>query len=566
MQSARGSRSRGGAAAEAHADLLIVGGGAGGCAAALAATSLGLRVVMTEETDWIGGQLTSQMVPPDESPWIEGQGCTARYRRYRDAVRQYYRDHYPLTPAARADPFLNPGQGTVSRLCHEPRVGVAVLEGSLAYARTAGLLDLRLRRVPVAASTDGDRVQAVSVVEPHSGRRETISADVVIDATELGDLLPLAGVEYVTGAESRGDTGEEHAVDGPAQPDNVQPLTWCLAVGHDPRPGADHTIDRPADYDAWRSYTPPTTPPWPGPLLSPVEVAPATLNPRNAPFFEDEYEDEVDPNRQFTGWWSYRRVIYPAHLASSRRIDEATILNWPHNDYMVASVIDRAAEEVGRHFDAARQLSLSLLYWLQTERPRPDGGCGYPGLYPRPDVSGAAGGLAKAPYIRESRRIRALRTVTEAHVGTVMRGGWDPARPPEDPGRRGAQPRAETFADSVGIGYYRIDLHPSTGGDNYIDISCLPFQIPLGALLPRRVENLLPACKNIGTTHITNGCYRLHPVEWNIGEAVGLLAGFCLRRSVIPRQVSERADLLSDFQRLLREQGVALEWLPVTAG
>ena len=382
MQSAGGSRNRGRAAAEAHADLLVVGGGTGGCAAALAATSLGLQVIMTEATDWIGGQLTSQMVPPDESPWIEGQGCTARYRRYRDAVRQYYRDHYPLTPAARADPFLNPGQGTVSRLCHEPRVGVAVLEGLLSFARTAGLLDLRLWRVPVAASTNGDRVESVTVVERHSGRRETISADVVVDATELGDLLPLAGVEYVTGAESRGDTGEEHAVDGPAQPHNVQPLTWCLAVGHDPRPGADHTIDRPDDYDAWRSYTPPTTPPWPGRLLSPVEVAPATLKPRNAPFFEDE--DDVDPSKQFTGWWSYRRVIYAGHLASSRRIDEATILNWPHNDYMVASVIDRAGDEVRRHYDAARQLSLSLLYWLQTERPRPDGGCGYPGLYPRP--------------------------------------------------------------------------------------------------------------------------------------------------------------------------------------
>ena len=77
------------------------------------------------------------------------------------------------------------------------------------------------------------------------------------------------------------------------------------------------------------------------------------------------------------------------------------------------------------------------------------------------------------------------------------------------------------FADSVGVGSYRIDLHPSTGGMNYIDISSLPFQIPLGALIPRRIENLLPACKNLGTTHITNGCYRLHPVEWAIGEAAG---------------------------------------------
>src|SRR5439155_18948690 len=84
----------------------------------------------------------------------------------------------------------------------------------------------------------------------------------------------------------------------------------------------------------------------------------------------------------------------------------------------------------------------------------------------------------------------------------------------------------ESFSDSVGVGSYRIDLHPSSGGDNYLDVSSLPFQIPLGALIPRRVENLLPACKNLGVTHITNGCYRLHPVEWNIGEAAGALAAF----------------------------------------
>src|SRR5206468_9538617 len=70
-----------------------------------------------------------------------------------------------------------------------------------------------------------------------------------------------------------------------------------------------------------------------------------------------------------------------------------------------------------------------------------------------------------------------------------------------------------------------IYLHPSSGGDNYIDVSSLPFQIPLGSLIPKRVENLLPACKNLGTTHITNGCYRLHPVEWNIGESAGAQIG-----------------------------------------
>ena len=225
-------------------------------------------------------------------------------------------------------------------------------------------------------------------------------------------------------------------------------------------------------------------------------------------------------------------------------LHEVTLVNWPQNDYWEGNLIDKPPEVVAKALEASRQLSLSLLYWLQTEAPRPDGGAGYPGLHLRPDLAGTDDGLAMAPYIRESRRIKAVFTVLEQHVGTEARAGRD----------------AVVFGDSVGIGSYRIDLHPSTGGVNYIDISSLPFQIPLGALLPVRMENLLPACKNIGATHITNGCYRLHPVEWNIGEAAGSLAAFCLRHKVKPRQVRMSAALLQDFQRLLIQQGFELEW------
>jgi len=112
----------------------------------------------------------------------------------------------------------------------------------------------------------------------------------------------------------------------------------------------------------------------------------------------------------------------------------------------------------------------------------------------------------------------------------------------------------------VGVGSYRIDLHPSTGGDNYIDVASLPFQIPLGALIPRRVENLLPAAKNLGVTHITNGCFRLHHVEWNIGEAVGLLAAFCKARNVLPRQVRNQPRRLGEFQDFIQAQGVEIRW------
>jgi hypothetical protein len=114
--------------------------------------------------------------------------------------------------------------------------------------------------------------------------------------------------------------------------------------------------------------------------------------------------------------------------------------------------------------------------------------------------------------------------------------------------------------DAVGVGSYRIDLHPSTGGDNYIDVASVPYEIPLGALLPVRVTNLLPAGKNIGTTHITNGCFRLHPVEWNIGEVAGLLAAFAVREGVEPRAVQADGRLFEDFARVLDAAGVERRW------
>jgi hypothetical protein len=198
-------------------------------------------------------------------------------------------------------------------------VALAVLEGMLARPRASGLLDVWLRHTPVAADADGDRVRAVT-------------------------LLPLAGVEYVTGFESQSDTGGPDAVEGDAQPDNVQALSWVMALGHDP--DGEYVIDRPAQYQRWRDFD------------------------------------------------------RPAH----------------------------------------------------------------------------------------------------------------------------------------------------------------PFQIPMGALIPQRVDNLLPASKNIGTTHLTNSSYRLHPVEWNIGESSGLLAAFCVRNRKTPRQVRHNPEMLREFQDLCTAQGIELEW------
>ncbi len=519
---------------ESHVDILIVGGGTGGVAAALAATALGKQVILTEATDWVGGQLTSQAVPPDEHRWIESFGCTASYRRFRQLVRQYYKDHYPLGARAQASATLNPGNGSVSRLCAEPRVYLAALESMMAYAIVRGHLQVRLRCKAVAAETEGDRVRSVTLLDMETGRENVVHADYVLDATELGDMLKLAGVEYVSGAESQDQTGELHAR-AEADAENVQALTWCFAVGYDPAPDANHTIDRPDFYARWRDYNPGLTPAWPGEMLSWTYTHPVSLQPFKASF---------DPAKGEGSLWRYRRLVGRTHYAPGYEPHEVALVNWPQNDYLEGNIIDQDEETIARYLSEARQLSLSLFYWLQTEAPRADGGTGFSELYLRPDIMGTADGLAKAPYIRESRRIRSRFVVTEQHIGQEARG----------------QDQAAVFKDSVGIGSYRIDLHPSTGRDNYIDIPSLPFQIPLGALIPERVENLLPACKNIGSTHISNGCYRLHPVEWNIGEAAGALAAFCLEGGYVPHQVYESEKLTEEFQDLLRAQGVELEW------
>lgn len=531
------------AANEYAADVVIAGGGLGGVAAALAALRNGLTVILTEETDWIGGQLSQQGVPPDEHQWIETHGATYLYRQFRTAVREYYIRNYPLTDEARSRKNLNPGDGTVSRLCHEPRVAVAVLQDMLNPYISSGKLSLLTSHKIVSADVTGDKVRSVKAVNLAGGREKVLTAPYFVDATELGDLLPLTKTEYVNGAESKDQTRELHAAEK-AEPNNQQAFTVCFAMDY--VPGANNLIDKPKEYDFWKNHVPKLSPPWSGKLLELKYSNPSTLEPKALGF-----HPEGIPTGNSLNLWNYRRIIHKNNFKPGTYPGDITIVNWPQNDYMLGSLIDVSEKEFKKHVDRAKQLSLSLFYWLQTEAPRPDGGQGWAGLRMRGDVMGTEDGLAKYPYIRESRRIQAVFTVLEEHVGSANRAMIT--------GKKAGNTSAE-FYDSIGIGYYHIDLHPSCGGNNYIDFGSLPFQIPLGALLPKRIENLLPANKNIGTTHITNGCYRLHPVEWSIGESVGMLVAYSLQKNIIPRGVREKSERLEDFQSMVRGQGIETHW------
>jgi hypothetical protein len=527
---------------ELYADLVIAGGGLGGCAAALAALQNGLSVIMTEETSWIGGQLTQQGVPPDEHPWIETHGATALYRTLRNNVRKYYRDNYPLTQAARNDPYFNPGDAVVSKLCHEPRVSLAVLQSMLArYISNRKLLLLTEHKITAADAT-GNVVKSLKAVCLTNNNEIILTASYFVDATELGDLLPLTRTAFVTGTESKKETAELHAPEQ-GDPENQQAFTVCFAMDY--LRGEDHTIERPGAYGFWSNHIPTLSPPWPGRLLQLKYSKPATLLPAALNFNPDGTKT-ADLNL-----WLYRRIISKNNFQPGFYPGDICSINWPQNDYTLGNLVGVSPKEFNQHVESAKQLSLSLLYWLQTEVPKPGGGYGWRGLRLRKDIMDTEDGLAKYPYIREARRIRSLFTVKEEHVGKANRELVY--------GKEAATTSAD-FYDSVGVGSYHIDLHPTSGGNNYIDFDSLPFQIPLGALIPEQMNNLIPACKNIGTTHITNGCYRLHPVEWGIGEAAGLLVAYSFLRKVIPRGVRENKNMLLDFQSFIQKQGVEIKW------
>jgi hypothetical protein len=517
-------------------EILVIGGGLGGVSAALAAVRLGRKVILVEELDWFGGQLTSLGVPLDESPWAEIVVASQSFAALRAGIRAHYRDHYPLTQSARCNPLFHPGMGNVGTLCCEPVVAMKVINSMLAAFVAAGQLTILRRYRVVACSLHADRIAAVEIMGLDSGNRIVVSADIVIDATETGDLLALANVEHVLGAESQSETNELHAIAGPADPLDQQALTWSFALDY--LPEEDHTIEKPQGYDQFRALKPDF---WPGPQFGWTVSNHVTHEPLERTLFVGDTDEEY-----LFDLWHARRVLYRRNFLPGAYPSDITIANWPQMDYWLKPAVGVSPEDAALALDEARRFSLSFLYWMQTEAPRHDRGIGYRGLRLRGDVLGTQDGLAKQAYFREGRRIRAEFTVLEQHIGVEARAGAE---------------RSERFTDSVGIGAYRIDLHPSTTGKrDTVDIDTYPFEIPLGALLPVRIDNLLPACKNLGTTRITNGAFRVHPVEWSIGEASGALAAYSLRKNIPPRGVRSSPDHLQEFQSTLDNLGVLRHW------
>ena len=269
-------------------DILVVGGGLGGVAAALRACRAGRR-------------RRSQSTGP----------------------RAHYRQRYELSSGARQTPFLNPGGGWVSRLSFEPEVGVAVLLDLLLPEVEAGRLQIHYGARPTAVDFGAGRVRSVTLDQSSHRRRLRCRPVYVLDATELGDLLPLTGIPYVTGAESREQTGEPDARgDGLTLRYGERDLTYKVFELAPELPGA---------------------------------------------------------------FWTYRRILAADRFAPGQVEGDLAMINWAGNDFKGGNLIDLEEDERGRILQHAKELSLGFLHWLQTEVPRDDGrGRGYPELRLRP--------------------------------------------------------------------------------------------------------------------------------------------------------------------------------------
>ena len=507
-------------------EAVVAGAGAGGVAAALRFAEKGTRVCLTEESDWIGGQITAGGVSAlDENRFIEFAGGTRNYYAMRQRIRDHYRKNYTLSPAARIWENLNPGSCYVSPLCFEPKVGVRVLEDMLAAHR--GLIRILPRtKIFSLKVRDGQWIEEALAYRFDTRQVIRLQGGVFLDATELGDLLPLAGVPYVVGSEPKSDTGEPHAA-AQANKACVQSFTYPFAI--DVRPGEIHRIEKPPQYERFRDSQP----------FSLRITYPTDYGWRGAFQYKMFGDDPPVPNNMSPGpFFSWRRLLARRNFAGPNAPEDLGLMNWPRQDYHDESLLDRTPLDEARILQQAKRVAMAFLYWLQTDLERDDGkGKGYPELRLRPDVMGTEDGLSKYPYIRESRRLIPARgRVVEQDIVAEYQSGS----------------RARWFDDSIGTAFYMVDIHPCGANERGRMMMPKPFQIPMAALLPQKVNNLFAAGKNIGVTHLTNGAFRLHPVEWNVGEAAATIATHLIKRRTIPTA--------PEVQKELALAGVPLVW------
>ncbi|MBC2602564.1 FAD-dependent oxidoreductase [Puniceicoccus vermicola] len=509
-------------------DVAIIGGGFGAIAAAQACLERGLRVVISEQYPWVGGQATSQalcVLDEYHDPISEaGVGYSRRYGGFRQSLRKHYQEGYRLSEFGRDQLYFNAGNSMNSMVVAEPPAALKVIEDLFEKSGGKDRLTIFTNYVPTDAVVENRLIQSVTCDSdsPNQPSLEIV-ASFFLNGDETGELFPILNLPFLIGAEAKSEFQEPHAPDD-AAPDSVQSFTYCIAAEF--VPGGSFVISKPDDYEFWKEKH--------GDYFY-LDAPGARADDPALMFSAKKGRNDLPIPPAFY----YRCMVDRANFDDPRLPYSRTIFNVTGNDYYHENAIGK--EDRQEIYGRARSLAKSYLYWLQTEAPRDEGGYGYPELRPMPELTGAPDGIAMAPYIREGRRLRACQIVTENDISTAT----------------AKEARGSHFRDSVGLGCFIIDIHRRNGAPSLSQMS-RPYQIPLGALLSPELDNFAVAGKSIGVTQIANGAYRLHNVEWAVGEAAGEFAAYALEEEISSQQIG--GEQLKEFQSRLVKAGVPLCW------
>ncbi|MFB2970981.1 FAD-dependent oxidoreductase [Aerosakkonema sp. BLCC-F183] len=599
-------------------ELLIVGGGLSGSAAAYEALLAGKTVCLTEITDWVGGQISAQGTAAlDERPT---QRKLLYYPRGYLELRQRIEQHYKR---------LNPGKCWVSESCFLPRDGHKLLFGILKDAEDRG--NGKLKWFPstvikeLEISGDGKIIQSAVAIQhrpaknapplntlplsqtiedsyryensaqfdksiirfvPKKSRKSAQKpkpADwFVIEATETGELIGLADIPYRLGIDPRSVLEPSSASEkGDAYCTQGFTYTFAMQATKEPQ---NHTL--PSFYSQYAPY----------------------------------YSYELQRLASFPLVFTYRRIksVKPDRkLGTNPReypIDpgDISMQNWTWgNDYRPGTSQDNfiytreQLQESGQlqpggwmgglrteTLRKGEENAIGYFYWLVTGTTDSQLGDNVKKPYPNNRFltglnapMGTAHGLSKYPYIREGRRIIGRPsfgqpegfTVWEIDISrnnfrddyyrnnlsaeeyrrlwAILSGINAPSVLADVLSPADVKPRSRAFIfpDSVGIGHYAIDFHPCMAqsppeapgnkereGTRKGQGQAYPFQVPLRAMIPQKIDNMLVAGKSIATSHTAAAAYRVHSFEWSVGAAAGTTAAFALENGILPYELVDR--------------------------
>lgn len=619
-------------------ELLIVGGGLAGTATAYEALKAGRTVCLTELTDWVGGQISSQGTSALDEARMQRSLLfyAAGYNELRQRIAKKYGVQNPgdcwvsgacfLPKDAHdilwdmLDDAADEGDGSLkwfpSTVVKELELGAdgRLIEGAIAIQRTPAPDAPSLNAEPLSQILtdayqygDSDRfnktvIRFVPLVDDDEAESADSAAPwYVIEATETGELIALADVPYRLGIDPRSYLNPSSASET-GDPYCTQGFTYTFAME---QTEVSQPQQQPDFYEQYKPY----------------------------------YRYDPEPDRfNFVDVFTYRRIWAPdgdERPQLSRwgvgvpEPGDISMQNWVWgNDYRPGTASDNliyTREQLeqqgqlesggwlgGLRVDTLRsgeEQALGFYYWLTADTTDADGRpkdlhLNHQLLTGLDSPMGTEHGLSKYPYIREARRIigrpsyahqqgfsiseidisradfradyyeaalsaETYRRLWAALAGLEATAVIENEVPPEQVARR---TRSTIYQDSVGIAQYAIDFHPCMAfsppespdnierpGARQGHGQAYPAQIPLRAMIPQQIDNLLVAGKSIAASHIAAAAYRVHSFEWSVGAAAGTTASFALEQDIFPYELvdelPQQEPLLQTLRDRLQENG-----------